>query len=72
MPTVSIAANHVVANTWTGSILLNGKEIELTAYNIDGYNYFKLRDLASAINFGVTWNGNTNTIGIDTTVGYTG
>ncbi len=51
-------------------ILLNGSEIKLTAYNIGGYNYFKLRDVAAAIDYGVTWDGATNTIGIDTSTGY--
>lgn len=47
-------------------IYLDGKEVQLTAYNIDGNNYFKLRDIAKVIGFGVTWDGKTNTIGIDT------
>ena len=36
-------------------VLLNGKEIKLTAYNIDGYNYFKLRDVGQAAGFRVDW-----------------
>jgi hypothetical protein len=51
-------------------IYLDGKEVQLTAYNIDGNNYFKLRDIAKAINFGVTWDGNANMIGIDTKSDY--
>jgi hypothetical protein len=42
-----------------------------TAYNIDGNNYFKLRDIAYAFNFGVDWDGARNTIIIDTGKGYT-
>ncbi len=30
-------------------VLVNGKEVAFGAYNIDGYNYFKLRDLAMAL-----------------------
>ncbi len=30
-----------------------------------------LRDLAAALNFGVTWNGTKNTIVIDTAMAYT-
>lgn len=44
---------------------------KLTAYNIGGNNYFKLRDMAAVINFGVAWDGDTNTINIDTSTGYT-
>lgn len=51
-------------------ILLNGTEISLTAYNIDSNNYFKLRDLGAAINFGVDWDGANNAIVIDTSKGY--
>ena len=55
----------------TSKILKDGAEIKLTAYNIDGNNYFKLRDIGSAFDFGVTWDGARNTIVIDTTIGYT-
>ena len=55
----------------TSKILKDGAEIKLTAYNIDGNNYFKLRDIGLAFNFGVTWDGARNTIVIDTSIGYT-
>ncbi|WP_218640846.1 stalk domain-containing protein [Paenibacillus odorifer] len=51
-------------------IYLDGKELQLTAYNIDGNNYFKLRDIAKAFNIGVTWDGKANTVGIDTKIDY--
>ena len=52
-------------------ILLDGAEIQLTAYNIDGSNYFKLRDIGAAFDFGVDWDSGSNTIVIDTAKGYT-
>jgi len=55
----------------SSKIYLDGKEVNLTAYNIDGNNYFKLRDIGQAFNFGVTWDGARNTIAIDTGIGYT-
>ena len=58
------------ATVSTAAVYINGKKAELAAYNIDGYNYFKLRDVAAAINFGVTYNNETRTIGIDTATGY--
>ena len=55
----------------TSKIMLDGKEISLTAYEIEWNNYFKLRDLGKAMNFGVDWNEALNTIAIDTNKGYT-
>ncbi len=42
-------------------IFVDNKQIEVEAYNIDGYNYFKLRDIAYLLdgagnNLEVTWN----------------
>lgn len=36
-------------------IFVDGKEVVLKGYNIDGSNYFKLRDLAAALNFDVDY-----------------
>ncbi|MDR1573145.1 MAG: leucine-rich repeat domain-containing protein [Clostridiales Family XIII bacterium] len=54
----------------TSRITLDGKDISFTAYNIDGNNYFKLRDIGAAFDFGVDWDGARNTIAIDTGKGY--
>lgn len=54
----------------TSKIYKDGTEVALTAYNINGNNYFKLRDIASTFNIGVTWNSSTNTVGIDTSLHY--
>jgi len=50
----------------TSKIFKDGSEVSLTAYNISGNNYFKLRDLGSAFNFSVAWDGTSKTITIDT------
>jgi hypothetical protein len=52
-------------------IYLDGEEISLEAYNINGNNYFKLKDLANALDFGLVWDGVKKQIIIDTTAGYT-
>lgn len=52
------------------AIKKDGASILLSAYNIEGNNFFKLRDLAAAFNFGVTWDAATNTVGIDTNSEY--
>jgi hypothetical protein len=64
-------AGDKAAKPTTSKILLDGKEVKLTAYNINGNNYFKLRDIGQAFDFGVDWDGARNTIVIDTSKGYT-
>lgn len=54
-----------------GMLYFDGVAADLTAYNIDGNTYFKLRDLGEAIDFGVTWQEDTQTIALDTAIGYT-
>lgn len=63
------AGNQEAVLTKSG-VILDGEQVQLTAYNIDGFNYFKLRDLAKALQIGITWDAETNTIGIDTSIGY--
>ena len=58
------------ATPTTAKVYLNGKEVQLIAYNIGGNNYFKLRDIGQAFDFGVGWDGTANTITIDTSTGY--
>lgn len=52
-------------------MLVNGEKKSFDAYNIAGNNYFKLRDLGQAFDFGVGWDGEAQTISIDTSAGYT-
>jgi len=54
--------NSKTATPTTSKIYLDGKKINLTAYNIGGNNYFKLRDLGQALDFGVDWDGANNAI----------
>lgn len=55
----------------TSKIFLDGTEISLTAYNIGDNNYFKLRDIGAAFDFGVDWDAAAGIIRIDTSKGYT-
>lgn len=54
----------------TSSIYKNGQSVTLIAYNINGNNYFKLRDIGQAFDFSVAWDGSINTISIHTAKGY--
>jgi hypothetical protein len=54
----------------TSDVYVNGKQVNLTAYRIGGYNYFRLRDVGVALDFGVTYDGTANTIKINTAQRY--
>lgn len=56
----------------TSAVYKDGKNIKLKAYTINSNNYFKLRDIAQVFNIGITWDGTTKAIGIDTSIGYEG
>ena len=60
------AAREKTAAPTSSDIFLDGKQIVLTAYNIGGYNYFKLRDMGRVLDFGVDWDEARNTVIIDT------
>ncbi|WP_176220607.1 WG repeat-containing protein [Cohnella massiliensis] len=67
---VSGKSTAQTATATDSKIYLDGKEVQLTAYNIGGNNYFKLRDIGKLFDFGVTWNGKANTIEVDTSASY--
>lgn len=52
------------------NIYLDGKMINVGTYKIGDDIYFKLRDLGSAIDFGVTWDSSSNAVIIDSSTGY--
>lgn len=47
-------------------IYVDGKLKDSVCYNIGGYSYFKIRDLADMIGFNVNWNEETQTVEITT------
>ena len=56
----------------TSRVFINGVELNLTAYNISGSNFFRLRDIMMAFDIGVAWDEATSTIAIDTNTVYHG
>lgn len=67
----SKGAGRQTAAPTSAKILLDGREVSFTAYEIGGNNYFKLRDVGEAFDFGVDWDEAAQTIKIDTSKGYT-
>lgn len=56
-----------MASYTNSKVLVDGKEVKFEAYNINDNNYFKLRDIAYALNgtsksFSVNWDGERNKI----------
>ena len=51
-------------------ILFNGQLVDIAAYNIDGYNYFRLRDLMILLDIAVIYDGATGEITLDLTKSY--
>ncbi len=57
-------------------VVVDGNDVSFEAYNIDGYNYFKLRDLAMAVTgsekqFEVTWDAEKSAINLVSGEAYT-
>ncbi len=49
---VAYAAGVLAEPSWQ-NIYVDGKKVEMTAYNINGNNYVKLRDIGRAVGFNV-------------------
>jgi len=47
-------------------VLLSGESETFDTYRIQGYTYFKLRDLADALGFSVAWDDDANKISVTT------
>ena len=48
------AAGIVAQPTWQ-PIFVDGQQVEMEAYNINGHNYVKLRDIGKEVGFNVYW-----------------
>lgn len=59
-----------VGTVSTQSVYLDGEAVSLTAYTIQGNNYFKLRDIGKLFQFSVVWDGASQQIQIDTSKPY--
>lgn len=49
----------------SATITLDGETVSLTGYLVNGNNYYKLRDIGSALGFGVDYDSDTQTVVID-------
>ena len=65
------AASGAVAKVSDQRITVDGVQVNMTAYQIDGNNYVKLRDIGKQVNFGVGYDNATASVRIDTDAPYT-
>lgn len=63
-------AASILAEPSTQSFFVDGKQAHIEAYAINGRNYIQLRDIGRAVDFGVVYDGATNSVHIDSAVPY--
>ena len=65
-PSIEKPSDHVVKTAIysTQKVYLEDERVNIHAYSIDGYNYFKLRDLSEVLGFTVEWNSEEKIISI--------
>ena len=64
IPAVSAALENLNAMTSAQTFYMDGHQIYLEAYSINGNNYVKLRDIGQAVNFNVSYDAQTNSVRI--------
>jgi uncharacterized protein YkwD len=64
----AVAADIIAKPTWQ-KIYVDGQQVQMEAYNINGNNYVKLRDIGKEVGFNVYWQ---NGVQVDSTSDYTG
>lgn len=68
----SVLAAGITAERSTNRIYVDGQEVHLTAYNINGSNYVMLRDVGKTVGFEVYWDADTKCVQIESDKPYTG
>ena len=64
-PAAQAATEALTASPTSQTFYVNGQKVEFEAYSIHDNNFVKLRDIAQAVDFGVTYNAAINSVHID-------
>src|SRR5690606_13664827 len=76
---IEVSASHaeevVTATVSDSKVIIDGEVVRSSGFNIQNYNYFRLRDLADHLSgtnsqFNITWNNGQNTIELTTGKAY--
>ncbi len=70
------SSNAIFAKASKAKIIVDGENFEFNSYNINGYNYVKLRDIATILDntskeFEISWNANLEAIFLTSDKNYT-
>ncbi len=68
----TVCASGILVEPGVQRIFVDGKEVQMEAYLIEGHNYLKLRDVGETVDFNVWWDEQTRTVQIDSSQSYTG
>lgn len=66
----ALAATVLTATPSAQTFYVDGQKVALEAYAIEGRNYVQLRDIGRAVDFGVAYDGATNSVQIDSAAPY--
>ena len=69
-PAAHAAVAALTATPSAQTFYVDGKQVDLEAYAIEGHNYVQLRDIGRAVNFGVTYDSASNAVKVDSTGPY--
>ena len=70
--TTTAYAAGIVAERSTNRIVIDGKEVQMEAYVINGNNYVKLRDIGEQVGFNVCWDSDAKCVQVESKKPYTG
>ena len=62
----------ILAERSTNRIYVNGQEVQMEAYAVNGNNYVKLRDIGKTVDFEVYWDGDAKCVQVESSKPYTG
>ena len=62
----------ILAERSTNRIYVDGQEVQMEAYAVNGNNYVKLRDIGKTVDFEVYWDGDAKCVQVESGKPYTG
>ena len=70
--TTTAYAAGIMAERSTHRVVVDGKDVQMEAYVINGNNYVKLRDIGKAVGFEVYWDSDAKCVQVRSGIPYTG